>query len=174
MIIRRLGCLVLLGAFAVMSSPAWANDICQVPGNLLQNCGFESGDFTGWTQSGNTDSTFVFNSFDGFSPNSGSYLATLGPAGADGYLSQAITTTPGDVYTISWYLASDAQTPNDFNVTWDGNSIFSQTDLVVPDWVLYSFTATASTSSTSLTFGFSDDLGYLALDDTSVQDTTLA
>lgn len=146
--------------------------ICDsISGNLLQNCGFEAGNFSGWTQSGNTDSTFVVANFDGFLPNSGALFAAMGPADTDGFLSQTLATTPGAFYTIAWYLASDGSTPNDFNVTWDGNTIFSQADITVPDWILYSFTEVATSASTSLTFGFRNDLGYLALDDTSVTGT---
>jgi hypothetical protein len=145
--------------------------ICDsVSGNLLQNCGFENGDFSGWTQSGNLASTFVYGNFSAFAPNSGSLFAVLGPSSIDGhgFLSQTIATTPGAFYTISWYLASDGNTPNDFNATWDGNTIFSQPDLAGQDWVLYSFPVVANSGSTTLTFGFSNDNGYLALDDASV------
>ena len=86
--------------------------------------------------------------------------------GSDGLLSQTLATTPGAAYDISWFLASDAQAPIDFNVTWDGNTTFSQTNLAVPDWVQYTFTEFASTNSATITFGFRNDLGYLALDDT--------
>ena len=144
-----------------------------VTGNLLQNCGFETGDFAGWTQSGNTDSTFVVGDFDGFLPNSGTQLAALGPSGSDGFLSQTVTTIPDDFYAISWYLASDGGTPNKFNATWDGNSIFSGTNIAVPDFVLYSFTQVATTASTTISFGFSSEPGFLALDDTSVVDTSV-
>jgi hypothetical protein len=156
----------------VVPTPLSAPDppsICDsIAGNLLQNCGFETGDFSGWIQSGNTDSTYVVGNFDGFLPNSGTEFAAMGPAGSDGFLSQTLATTPSAFYTIAWYLASDGQTPNDFNVTWDGNTIFSQTDLAVPDYVLYSFTEVATSASTTVTFGFRNDVGYLALDDTSV------
>ena len=39
--------------------------------NLVSNPGFETGDFTAWTQSGNTDFTFV----DGL-PHSGEFAAS--------------------------------------------------------------------------------------------------
>jgi hypothetical protein len=148
--------------------------ICDsIAGNLFQSCGFETGDFSGWTQSGNTASTFVVGNFDGFLPNSGTQFAAMGPSGSDGFLSQTIVTAPGDFYAIAWYLASDGGTPNDFNVSWDGNTIFSQTDITVPDFVLYSFTEVATSAATTLTFGFSSEPSYLALDDTSVTDTSV-
>jgi hypothetical protein len=95
----------------------------------------------------------------------------MGPAGTDGFLSQTIVTSPGAFYTIAWYLASDGGTPNEFNVTWDGNTIFSQADITVSDSVPYSFTEVATSASTTLTFGFRSEPSVLALDDTSVTDT---
>jgi len=56
------------------------------------NCGFETGDFTGWTQSGNTGFTSVTGSFGGIAPNSGNFPACMGPVGSDGLLSQTFGT----------------------------------------------------------------------------------
>ena len=80
--------LLLVAALALMTSPVWAQDICQgVAGNLVANCGFETGDFTGgWSLTGNTGFTGVSSS----APYvfSGTYGAQLGPIGSDGFLTQ--------------------------------------------------------------------------------------
>jgi hypothetical protein len=60
---------------------------------LVTNDGLETGDFTGWTQSGNTS----FTSVDLGLGHSGSYGAKFGPAGI-GTISQNIITTPGQTY----------------------------------------------------------------------------
>jgi hypothetical protein len=170
MIIRRLGCLVLLGAFAVMSSPAWANDICQVPGNLVQNCGFETGDFTGWTQSGNTG----FTSVSTFYAFSGNYGAQLGPVGSDGFLTQLV----GDnstTYFASFELYNDGGAPNDFTVYWNGVDVGP--DLV--DASNFSYTlfsgilaGNSGAGSNEITFAFRQDPSYWGLDSVVVRNTS--
>ncbi|HVP55787.1 MAG TPA: PEP-CTERM sorting domain-containing protein [Candidatus Eisenbacteria bacterium] len=138
---------VTLTVLLVMSAPTWAQSICDgVAGNLVVNCGFEAGDFTGWTQSGNTGFTGVTS----IAPyvNSGTYGAYLGPVGSDGYLSQTIwgntwtfafrqdpaywglddivVTFAGScgagcaLFDASFYLYNDGGTPNDFTVYLNG------------------------------------------------------
>lgn len=138
--------------------------------NLLSNPGFETGDFTDWTLTGNTDFAGVSSSFDGFSPLAGTYFAFLGPVGSDGFISQTVATTPGTDYTISWYLGSDGSIPNDFSVTFDGIQVFSAANLAstAGQYIHYSVSAPTADAFTTVTFGFRNDPGYLALDNTSV------
>jgi hypothetical protein len=134
------------------------------------NCGFETGDFSGWTRSGNLGATGVETSSDGFVANSGTYFALLGPVGSNGFLSENLATTAGATYQLQWYLGSDGGTPNDFSAIVNGVTLFSANNL--PDTrpayldYIYSFAATGPT--TTLTFGFRNDPSYLALDDISV------
>ena len=58
--------------------------------NLLDNPGFETGDFSGWTRSGNSGFTSIITS----PVNSGSYAASFGPIGSEGYISQILVTNP--------------------------------------------------------------------------------
>jgi PEP-CTERM motif len=148
--------LLVLGLTA---SPAGADQ-------LLVNGGFETGDFTGWTQSGNTGSTFV--AFGPGVPNSGYYAAALGPVGSVGYLSQTFTTTPGSTLYLNFFLASDGGLPNSFSATLGSNTLLQLTDIPQQLYTLYSYQTTATDISTTLTFGFQNDPGYLMLDDVSV------
>ena len=72
--------------------------------SMVQNGGFETGDFTGWTL---TDDIYSFvdnGSVSGITPYSGSYFAALGQSGALGYLSQTLSTVSNQVYLISlWF-----------------------------------------------------------------------
>ena len=136
----------LVAALAVMATPVLAQDACQsVSGNLVANCGFETGDFTSWTQSGNLGLTGVTTGSYAFS---GTYGAFLGPVGSDGYLTQtlagnsfsfqfrqdpsywaldSISVTPFvscgagcETYYIDFWLANFGGTPNDFTVLFNG------------------------------------------------------
>ena len=57
--------------------------------------GFEKGDFTDWTQSGNTDFNGVTGKFFGTPPHSGKFQAFFGSFDSHGFLSQNLATTPG-------------------------------------------------------------------------------
>ncbi len=132
--------------------------------NVLVNGGFETGDFTGWSQSGNTGFTFVSPN----DPNSGKYSAWLGPVGSLGYLSQTVATIPGDFYTLNFFLASDGKTPNEFQVHFGGSPVFDQTNIPSQGYTDYQFTVAATSPSTALQFGFRNDQGFLMLDDVSL------
>jgi hypothetical protein len=137
--------------------------------NLINNGSFENGDFTGWTQGGNTGSTVVASSgFDGITAEDGNYFAALGPIGSDGTLSQTFTDTPGATYESIFYLASDGDTPNDFGVTGPGGLfIATMDDIPASPFVEYYGYFTGSGSDT-ITFNFRNDPGYLWLDNVSV------
>lgn len=129
------------------------------------NGGFETGDFTGWTRSGNLGFTSVTNS--PFYVNSGNFGASLGPVGSDGFLSQTLQTTPGTAYIVSFALRSDGLTANDFSASWGGQTFFSRVNMPAAGWMPLSFTQVATGSSTTLQLGFRDDPGFLGLDDIS-------
>jgi len=143
----------------------------------IQNGGFENGDFSGgWTVVDDSGGTSVDNgSFSGFSPNSGSYFASLGAFGSLGSLSQSIATFPGKPYLISlWLNSPDGVTPNEFMVKWNGNTLFDQNDLPAIGWTNLQFTVTATGTIGTLQFGFLDELSYLGLDDVSITPITVS
>jgi hypothetical protein len=147
---------VLVATLLALSSTAQAN--------LVTNPGFETGDFTGWTQFGNVGFTGV----DG-SPHSGSFAAFFGPVGSLGFLSQTLATTPGVRYDLSFFLQSDGGTPNQFQVSWNGSLISDQLNLPAFGYTERDFLSLlATTSTTPLVFGFRDDPGFLFLDDVTL------
>jgi hypothetical protein len=146
----------------------------QATADLVVNGGFESGNFTGWSQSGDTSFTSVVSSgTQGYNSQSGSEFALLGPV-TTGQLSQTLATTAGQSYTFSWYLASDGRNPDSFSASWAGTTISSQTNVPQQNYTRYSFTETASSNSTTVRFAFSDLNSYLALDTVSVVSNAVA
>jgi hypothetical protein len=143
-------------------------------GNLVLNGGFETGNFTDWSLSGNTqytmvtDKTFGSKAGSSYAPHSGNYYALLGPVGSLGTMSQTIATTAGQSYTFSWWMASDGDFANEFSASWNGTQVLDQQDIPVQGYVEYSFTVQATGSSTLIEFSYRDDPGYLSLDDVSV------
>lgn len=139
-------------------------------GSLVQNGGFETGDFSFWTLMGSPDNSID----DGavITPDSGAYAAALGQSGSLGYLYQSLPTLPGQAYLLSLWLdnprASSRGKPNTFLVQWNGNTIYNSTNLGVLSWTNLQFVVKVASSSNILQFVFRNDPYYFGLDNVSV------
>ncbi len=136
----------------------------------IVNGGFDTGDFTGWTVSPNNQ-WMIVSPFPYFT-HSARYGAGIGASGSLAYLTQYVPTTPGGRYLLSLWLHSDGQTPNQFQVAWNGNILFNGFNLPAAPWTNLQFAVTATSASTLLQIGGRDDPGALALDDVSLVSTT--
>jgi hypothetical protein len=166
------------------ASQAFANSsfCAAVTPNLVANCGFETGDFTGWTIGGNTaNPSGNYYGVDAFDANSGNYGAYMSQdffvGTAPVTLSQTLTTSPAAQYTVTFWLEQDtAPTPgytHEFSATFGGTTMLTLTPTVVlpgtvGSFVEYQFTETASTASTALSFSFENDDNDWSFDDVSV------
>jgi VCBS repeat-containing protein len=134
---------------------------------LVVNGGFETGDLTGWTAS---DTAIINAQFVGLGGEFGNYMADLGATATTQTLAQSIATTPGEHYTVSFYVLGDTEASSNFlNVTWDGVSILAQSD-IFGGLTRYSFDVVgdASSSHTTLAFAYADDGTGLHVDQVTV------
>ncbi|PWT82112.1 MAG: hypothetical protein C5B44_02680 [Acidobacteria bacterium] len=155
---------VVLGMYA----PAAKADVCgAVVSNLVVNCGFESGNLAGWTQSGNTSNTGVGNFGPG--PHSGNFDAFAGPVGSVGFLSQTIATTPGTTYSVTFFLRNNnAGSPNSFSAAFGGTTLTTLTNSPAFAYTQFTFSVVATSASSLLQFGFRHDASEWFLDDVIV------
>ena len=123
---------------AVSSSAASLTVYSVGGGQVVQNGGFETGDFSGWIQSGNTSLTAV--TTNAIAVHSGTYGAQCGPSGSPGFLSQTLPTVPGAAYVISAWLDSlDGAAPNEFLLGWNGSVLFDAANLGALGWTNLQF-----------------------------------
>ena len=144
------------------------NFTLQVRQSLVQNGDFETGSFTGWTQSGNTAYTTVISNSANY-VHAGTYGARFGPTATLGYISQTLATSPGQSYLVSFWLANPTVgTPNQFVANWNGSALYNQSNLGSFAWTNLTFVITATNTNSTLQFGFRNDPYYFGLDDITV------
>lgn len=151
---------------------------------IVQDGGFESpttGIYTavaslgdGWTATTGTIG-IENNTFEGAVPHSGNQFAYLDEFSTVNTLSQTLTTTAGQSYTISYWVADNS--PDMYQVTFGGQTLFNGAGPTAgvgsaADYVNETFTAVASGPSTVLSFsgkfGGGDGAFGTILDDVDV------
>ena len=137
------------------------------------NGGFETGDLTGWTETG-TNIQALFLALGGAFGNFSAELPAGGVVGTD-TLSQNVATTAGQHYIVSFDVTGDADsTNNTFIANWDGAQILSVSNVQSGAFTHYSFDVVGdpSASTTPLQFTYSDDGTAMFLDNVSVSPET--
>ena len=139
-------------------------DCDRVPGNLVVNCGFETGNFPPWIQSGDP----AFTSIIPGAAHSGMFGLSAGPVGDLGFIEQPLATTPGATYQLCYWLANLGTPSNEFQVIWDGSIIRDLVDQQPFPYTQTCHDVVASGASTTVKFGFRQDPSFLNFDDVSV------
>ena len=128
---RCLLALVFLGSITLAPVTSWANaSICDaVAGNLVMNCGFETGDFSHWTVTNAASRSFIAVINNPPLVHSGNFVAEFGALGTtDDSISQVLSTTASRSFDLSFFVMSAGDTfprDADFSASWDGFRIFS-------------------------------------------------
>jgi hypothetical protein len=130
--------------------------------NLVTNPGFETGDFTGWTN--NSGGNFV----NAANSHTGTYAAWMGAVGSDGSFQQSIATTPGQLYNVSFWLQSPGGTPNDFSASFAGVTFYTITNAGAFPYTQEVGNITATSASSLLLFSARQDPSYWNVDDVDV------
>jgi hypothetical protein len=161
-----------LPSFADVLTPSGdPPSICNaVAGNLVLNCGFETGDTTGWVFTP-APSGSNFGVEGGEFANSGAFGAQFGATDPfDDFLSQTLSDHAGSDYTFSFYVTNlgDAPADNaDFTAEWNGTLVYSAPTTAFP-YTQESFTV-MGTGNDTITFSGRQLDSWYALDDVVVR-----
>jgi hypothetical protein len=139
------------------------------PVNLVANGNFATGDFTNWTLGGNYNAGQI--TIDSNAEGGSAYAAGLGSMGSDGTLSQTIATTAGQTYTLSFWLQNEGSGGNDFKAIWNGQTLLSLTNAAQSGYTEYTYTVTATSSTSTLEFSAANNPSQWDLDNISLAAT---
>jgi subtilase family serine protease len=157
------------------------NALVQMPQDNVNvlNGGFESGSFAFWTLIGDTrisnglaNGVISSRMLQGGSEfiHSGTYAAFLGEPNTLASLSQTLPTFAGQAYLLSFWLVNPTgDTPNEFQVSWNGTTLFDQIDIGMLTWTNFQFVVAATGTNTVLTFAVRNDNSGFGLDDVGVE-----
>jgi hypothetical protein len=152
------------------ATPARAQSACDaIFPNIVVNCGFETGDFTGWSVSGNDN--FISGPGD-FETHTGNFGWAGGNVGSVGFIGQILGTTAGQTYDLSFWYNSIGLYPSELVVDFEGNHLFDQQDLAPVGWEQFDFTVTAANTGSLLQIGMRNDPNFDGVDDVVVTSET--
>ena len=160
--VRTITLAVAACGLAALALPAQA-------ANLVTNGSFETGNFSGWTQTGDTSFTGVFlGPANGRSPTDGNDQATFGEVQDVGTLSQDIATIAGAQYTVSFDLTNIQYQDNFFSAHFAGQTLVTLTDIGSTPYTHYSYLVQAAGAVSTLALDTYNGPGGWQLDNVVV------
>ncbi len=169
------GCFVMAGAACTGAGSVYHGDgtACGTAGCGIVNGDFESGDFTGWTQFGDTSYTTVWTNMsdDGLTTaHGGTHGAEFGAGPPDGGgIQQVIPVHVGDQVTIGFWYSVPGGAPNLFRADFDGQTLVTFTDDTTNvQWTHFSYPVTVTHDNPTLAFTFYNVPSWGNLDDVTV------
>lgn len=163
---------ILISVLAVVLSWTVFNTDPAQAYQLVDNGGFETGDFTGWSLSGDISYSGIGESV----MHTGDYGFYSGSLEGNTYLEQVVQTAPGQEHTLSFWMSRDAQVNpfeeplNSFMVFWDGgwDPVFELQNFSEQNYEFYSLSLQAVNAESLLSFYFFDSQSFINLDDVSM------
>jgi len=157
-------------------------DVCDSSKNLVVNCGFETGDLTGWVvaPSGAYNYYYGVDNADAYTGNFGAFLGGTGSYNNNldsfALLGQFVPTVAGRPYVFSYDWAHDTSsdpgaTPDDFFAAGINGIIIpgsEQADVGDQAFTNYTYTFLATSNSTLIEFEAEDSNFVFSLDDVSL------
>ncbi|HMD31894.1 MAG TPA: hypothetical protein VKG84_08280, partial [Candidatus Acidoferrales bacterium] len=150
-----------------------------VSGNVVANCGFETGDLTGWT-TGGPGLALGLVGVDGppsvpFDTNSGNFGAFLAGFNAPLTLSQTLNVETGDILTLTFWVgqntdgAAACDSTCSFAVSLGGQTLLMSPTTTIPGtFTEFTYSIIAPSNSVVLQFSAENDPDVYSLDDISV------
>lgn len=131
-------------------------------GDLITNGGFETGDFTGWSQWGDPGGTSVSNASHG-----GAFSGWFGPSNNFGGIRQTLAVGADQTVHLSFWLANGGGPVNALQVKLEGVTLLSFAGSQAFGYTEYTFEHTAAAANPVLEFGFFHRPAHFRLDDVS-------
>jgi hypothetical protein len=142
--------------------------------SIVQNGGFETGDFSNWTLVGNTVSgNTAYNAVESLSAypdvvHTGNYGAFLGDIQL-ATLTQSLPTAIGQSYLLSFWVSNRTGGSNEkFKVYWNNNLIYNLSNPSSFALTNQKFVVTATGTNTTLQFAVQNNPDHFGLDDVTV------
>ena len=154
---------ILLAGSTVFVAPV------QAAVELVANGGFETGDFAGWTQTGEATFNGVQCPGAGASVYAGNCSGFFGPVTSSGGIQQIINVGgAGLLWDLSFAFQADGASPSSFTALFGGQTLVSRSNPAAGGYTLYHFNGVSTAANMTLAFNFLDPAGFLYLDAVSV------
>jgi hypothetical protein len=157
--------IVIGGALLCFSFAALAqnpSECEQVPNNLIQNCGFETGCFAGWAVGLSWTASFE----SGEGAHSGDFGVRFDPRDSVDVLGQGVPTIAGQSYTLSFWVRN-GQTANRLQLWWNEDELVldTMTDPNIPYQQIVIDGLVAPSDGTMFWLGFTNPDDSIYFDD---------